>query len=78
MLGFSYDELKAEQEKDKDLKIVIEWLKTQETPDEGILFLASPEAKYYWVNKEMFKLVDGVLFRQKTDSTDVELVVPIL
>ena len=38
MLGFSYDELKAEQEKDKDLKIVIEWLTTQEESDEGIFY----------------------------------------
>ena len=74
--GFSTDELKEEQEKDKDLKTVIHWLKTQEEPDQGILFLSSPESKYYWVNKDMFKLVDGVLFRQKTDSKDVELVVP--
>ena len=74
--GFSYDELKTEQEKDKDLKIVIQWLTTKEEPDEGSLFISSPESKYYWVNKEMFKLIDEVLFRQKTDSTDLELVVP--
>ena len=74
--GFSTDELKEEQEKDKDLKTVIHWLKTQQEPDQGILFLSSPESKYYWVNKDMFKLVDDVLFRQKTDSKDVELVVP--
>ena len=28
--GFSYDELKNEQEKDKDLKFVIQWLNTKE------------------------------------------------
>ena len=47
------------------MKNVIQWLKTQEEPDQGIVFLASPEAKYYWLNKEMFTLIDSVLFRQK-------------
>ena len=74
--GFTFDELKTEQEKDKDLKIILHWLTNQEVPEEGDLFISSPEAKYYWVNKEMFQLVDGVLFRQKTDSRDLELVVP--
>ena len=74
--GFSYDELKTEQEKDKDLNFVIQWLNTKEEPGEGSLFICSPEAKYYWLNKEMFKLVDSVLFRQKTISNDLELVVP--
>ena len=32
--GFSTDELKEEQEKDKDLKTVIHWLKTQEEPED--------------------------------------------
>ena len=38
--------------------------------------ISSPGAKYYWLNKEIFRLVDRVLFRQKTDSKDLELVVP--
>ena len=74
--GFNFEELKTEQGKDKNLKIIIQWLTTQEMPNEGSLFISSPEAKYYWLNKEMFQLVDEVLFRLKTDSKDLELVVP--
>lgn len=74
--GFTFEELNTGQAADKDLNIIIDWLSTGEVPDEGIVFLASPEAKYYWLNKEMFQLVDGVLFRQKMDSKDLELVVP--
>ena len=74
--GFTFEDLKKEQAEDKDLKTVITWLTTKEEPDEGSLFISSPEAKYYWVNKEMFKLVDGVLFRKNPTSTDLELVVP--
>lgn len=36
------------------------------------LFISSPEAKYYWINKEIFWLFE-VLFRQKKGSTDLEL-----
>ena len=45
-------------------------------PKEGSLFISSPGAKYYWLSKEIFQLVDGILFRQKMDSKDLELVVP--
>ena len=74
--GFTFEDVKREQGKDKDLKIIIQWLTTQLVPNEGSLFISSPGAKYYLLNKEMFQLVDGVLFRQKTDSKDLELVVP--
>ena len=73
--GFNFKELTTEQGKDKDLKIIIQWLTTHEMPNKGSIFISSPEAKYYWLNKEMFQLGDGVLFRQKTDSKDLELVV---
>ena len=73
--GFTFKKLKTEQGKDQDLKIIIQWLTTQEVPNEGSLFISSPGAKDYWLNKEMFQLVDGVLFKQKTDSKDLELVV---
>ena len=35
MLGFTFKELRTEQGKDKDLKIIIQWLTTQEVPNEG-------------------------------------------
>ena len=63
--GFTFEDLKTKQAIDHtDLKIIIDWLGSGEVPDEGVVFLASPEANYYWLNKELFKLVDGVLFRQ--------------
>ncbi|KAH3713699.1 hypothetical protein DPMN_073496 [Dreissena polymorpha] len=69
--GFTLKELQVEQSKDKDLTIIAEWLLKGKEPDEGIVFLASPEAKYYWVKKELFQLVDGVLFKQKLNSKDL-------
>ncbi|XP_045167543.2 uncharacterized protein LOC123530833 [Mercenaria mercenaria] len=70
------DELQTEQAKDKNLRIIIDWLKRQKEPDEGILFLSSPEAKYYWLNKEVFLFIDGVLFKKNPDAEDLQLVVP--
>jgi hypothetical protein len=72
--GFSFVDLKEAQAKDKDLAIIIRWLSAKEIPEEGVLFLASPEAKFYWLNKELFHLTGGVLFKKKLDSKDLELV----
>ena len=74
--GFSFAELEAEQAKDKDLRIILDWLSSDTVPDEGNLFLSSPAAKFYWVNKEIFQLVDGVLFKKSQDTEDLQLVVP--
>ncbi|MBV2113414.1 MAG: DDE-type integrase/transposase/recombinase [Candidatus Thiodiazotropha sp. (ex Ctena orbiculata)] len=74
--GFTFEELEKEQAEDKDLKAIMAWLSTKEEPDEGSLFISSPEAKYYWVNKEIFQLIDGVLFRHNPKSKVLELVVP--
>lgn len=41
------------------------------------MFLGSPEAKFYWVNREVFVLVSGgTLVREKTDKYPRRLVVP--
>ena len=74
--GFTFKELKEEQAKDEDLCIILDWLLTEKVPEQGTLFLSSPESKYYWLNKELFTLIDGVLFRKRLDSKDIELVVP--
>lgn len=50
---------------DKDLLILLSWLKEGKKTKERELFLTSPAAKYYWLNKQMFEMVDEVLFRNK-------------
>ena len=62
--GFIHQNLQEEQTKDKDLILFLDWRKNQNEPNEGTLLLSSSEAKYYWLNKEVFKLIDGVLFRK--------------
>ena len=74
--GFSTEDLSKKQSEDKDLEIILAWLTSGTIPDEGSLFLSSPESKYFWINKDLFHLEDGVLFRKKLDSEDLELVIP--
>ncbi len=78
MSGFTPAELKEEQEKDPDLAFILNWLKNDQEPPENELFLASPAAKNYWVNKELYYLdEDGVLFNlPKNEGKDHRLVVP--
>ena len=74
--GFSNVDLKQAQEKDESLRLILEWVKSQKEPTEKELFIASPAAKSYWLNKELFLLIDGVLFRKKDELDDVVLIVP--
>ncbi|KAH3810230.1 hypothetical protein DPMN_138620 [Dreissena polymorpha] len=58
------------------MRFVLRWLKTKTVPEEGELFLASQEAKSYWINKETFQLVYNVLFKINNNSHDLLLVLP--
>ena len=74
--GFTIEELSAEQSKDPDLQFILSWLRSKTEPEEGQLFLASKAAKSYWLNKDLFVLLKGVLYRRK-DGSELDLVVPI-
>jgi len=74
--GFTFKELEEKQAEDNKLAMLLAFLRDKTEPDEGKLFLSSPDAKYYWINRDMFKLVQGVIFRMKPNSKDLELVVP--
>jgi len=75
--GFTFKQLCEAQRDDNNFQIIISFLKNKTEPTEGALFRSSPEAKYFWINKEMFKLADGVVFRYKPDSNDLQFVVPV-
>ena len=74
--GFSLNDLREQQSKDADLSIVLDWLADAVEPGEGELFLAGPAAKAYWLNKEQFTLIDGVLYRNRDDCDEKDLVIP--
>lgn len=71
--GYTGEQLREKQ----NLAFLMQWLKTREEPRDGTLFLSSPEAKCYWVNREPFSLDSGgTLVREKTDRYPRRLVVP--
>ncbi len=74
--GFSLEELREAQGKDQNLELILEWMKSSVKPEESALFIASPATKSYWLNKEQCVLIDGVLFRNRNDSDEKDLVVP--
>ena len=74
--GMNSDQLKTEQNKDTDLEIILTWLRDGATPSEGALFLASPAAKFYWINKERCLLMDDLLYCWNKEGTNPCLVVP--
>jgi hypothetical protein len=39
-------------------------METGEEPTEGELFLGDSRSKYYWINREVFVLEKGVLWRE--------------
>jgi transposase InsO family protein len=75
--GYTIEELQKAQADDPDLQMLLMWLKDGTGPTEGDLFRASPAVKHYWINKALFKLLDGVLFRQRKDTLDIDLVMPV-
>ncbi len=74
--GFSNKDLIDEQAKYNDLQVLLEWLNNFVVPGQDTLFLSSPAVKSYWLNKELFTLIDGVLFRNRPDSDEKDLVLP--
>jgi hypothetical protein len=75
-LSYTKDQLPKAQENDADLNLIRSCLQTTVEPQEKILFLASPAAKKYVINKEQFFLDEnGILWNRSKNST-IRLVVP--
>ncbi|XP_048242778.1 uncharacterized protein LOC125375886 [Haliotis rufescens] len=80
--GYSSEEICNQQRSDPDLTIIMDWIQTAEEPSESSLFLASPAAKHYWLNRTLFQIdkqgllrVDP-LIKEKTTRGMASLVVP--
>ena len=74
--GYSADEIKNAQSADTDISIIYDWLDTGKTPTEGELFLSSPAAKSYWLDRQLFSIdKSGLLWKSKKDGSDKLLLV---
>ena len=69
-------DLKEAQASDENLQIILDWVKSGNKPEEGVLFLVSLEAKSYWLNKEQFLQIDEVLYKTRNDTDEKDLVMP--
>ena len=63
--GFSLADLREAQSKDNALCFIIDWLNSSAVPKESAMFSYSPGAKSFWLNKESFVLIDGVLYENE-------------
>lgn len=73
---YTSQQLGSEQEKDPDLELILFYLKNKEEPPEHEVFIASPAAKKYLVNKEQFFLKDNLVLCNRAKNDLVRLVVP--
>ena len=69
------EEIVKAQSQDGNLEIVSKWSTEANCPSEGALFLASPDAKYFWINKDGVRMI-GVLYLQKKSGEDLDLILP--
>ena len=74
--GFGIAEVQTAQKKDQSLTILLEWLVNNTVPSERDLFLSSPAVKAYWLEKEQFLLIGGILYHQRPEREEKDLVVP--
>ena len=64
----SSQHFREEQEKDGQLAHLRNWLTSQEEPQEGTIMLWGPVEKNLWLNRELFVLEDGILWKTMDDK----------
>ena len=76
--GFTMDDIGQAQWEDTDLQLILNFLKNHIEPEENELFLSSPGANSYWINKQIFFLgKHGVLCNTpKKEGASTRLVIP--
>ncbi|MCG7869896.1 MAG: DDE-type integrase/transposase/recombinase, partial [Candidatus Thiodiazotropha taylori] len=74
--GFDVKEVQKLQHEDQNLEFLLGWLETRDTPAEADLFIAAPVAKRYWLSKEEFLMIGGLLYHQRPDGSEKDLVMP--
>ncbi|XP_070546257.1 uncharacterized protein [Ptychodera flava] len=70
------NDIKEAQQNDPELQYVYEWAYSRTGPSEGELKLSSPATKHYWINREMFFITEGVLWREGNEEGEKRLVIP--
>ena len=74
--GPGEEEIKDQQRLDPELAWVVRWRETGEEPTEGEVIMGDPRSKYYRVNREVFVLERGILWRKGEEGKSARRVVP--
>ncbi len=74
--GFTLQNLVDAQARESEFQFILEWLTNRAIPGEADLFRASPATKYYWLNKERFVMIDGVIYLMDKVTEDKMLLLP--
>jgi transposase InsO family protein len=70
------DRVKEAQAAESSFEFLMHWLIDKHEPREGELFIASPSAKYYWVNRDSFTFIDGLVWRIDPKTNAHRLLIP--
>ena len=72
--NWSNDCWRTYQRNDEDLIFLSDWLDKGTIPEKGELMLAGPAKKFYWTNKELFFLAEGIIFYKNDKKEDIVVV----
>lgn len=76
LVGNGEQEMNDEQRIDPELSWVVRWRETGEEPTEGDVFMGDPQSKYYWLNRKVFVLEEGILWRKGKEGKPARMVIP--
>ena len=74
--GLEREEIQEEQGKDDDLKLLRDYLKKGEVPANQTYMLGGKEQKRYWVEKDLFEIVEGIIFKKEDEIHKRRVVIP--
>ena len=63
--GMDRNEWVRQQQEDKALTYLLKWFQDHSLPSESDLMLLGKEPKFYVLNKDLFVLKDGLLYRRE-------------
>ena len=75
--GFEAMDVQKLQHEDPNLTFLWDWLENKTEPSEADLFISSPATKFYWLSKEEFTIINGILYHQRPDGSEKDLVMPV-
>ena len=76
MVNRTGEEMHDLQMEDDDLKPILKWISEKREPDEGEFFICSKVTKFFWQNKDLLTVNDGVLYyKWVTLNGDKQLIV---